>query len=168
MSYWEAGGRTDEWYTPPEVFDALGCRFDMDVAGAPRASVPCTVAIYSDSLAAQWQGFVWMNPPFGKRNGLEPWLTKFIGHGNDIALTPDRTSAPWFQDALPFMDAVLFTPKLKFIRPDGSRGVSPSNGTALMAMGWQGVGALHRAAGQGLGILMTPVRVRTEWRSAAA
>ena len=25
-------GATDEWYTPPYVFDAMGCVFDMDVA----------------------------------------------------------------------------------------------------------------------------------------
>lgn len=160
MSYWEADGRSDEWYTPPEVFDALGCRFDLDVAGAHKAQVPCDGAIYSNSLTAQWQGFIWMNPPFGGRNGLTPWLDRFIAHGNGIALTPDRTSAPWFQAAMPLMDAVLFTPKLKFLRPDGTRGASPSNGTALMAMGWQGVGALHRAAGRGLGILLTPARVR--------
>ena len=25
-------GMTDEWYTPKYVFDALGCKFDLDVA----------------------------------------------------------------------------------------------------------------------------------------
>jgi len=25
-------GATDEWFTPPYVFDAFGCEFDMDVA----------------------------------------------------------------------------------------------------------------------------------------
>jgi hypothetical protein len=39
-----------------------------------------------------------MNPPFGGRNGLAPWLDKFFANGNGIALTPDRTSAPWWQD----------------------------------------------------------------------
>lgn len=167
MSHWEASGKSDDWYTPPEVFDALGCRFDLDVAGAPRAKVPCDGAYFSDSLTSVWSGFIWMNPPFGGRNGLVPWLDRFIAHGNGIALTPDRTSAPWFQDALPYMDAVLFTPKLKFIKPDGTRGASPSNGTALMAIGWRGVAALNRAAGNGLGILLTPA-LRSAARMEAA
>lgn len=160
MSYWESTGKCDDWFTPPEVFDALGCRFDMDVAGNWRAKVPCDASINSDSLSATWRGFVWMNPPFGGRNGIAPWLDKFIAHGNGIALTPDRTSAPWFQEAMPHMEAVLFTPKLKFLRPDGTRGKSPSNGTALMAIGWRGVSALHRAAALGFGILGMPKRVR--------
>jgi hypothetical protein len=58
------------------------------------------------------------------------------------------------------MDAILFTRKLKFIRPDGTEGGSPSNGTALMAIGWQGCAALQRAAALGFGILATPARVR--------
>lgn len=156
MSYWESSGKSDEWYTPPEVFEALGCAFDLDVAGAPESCVPARKVILRNSLDAPWEGFIWMNPPFGGRNGITPWLDKFIKHGNGVALTPDRTSAPWFQRATPRMDAVLFTPKLKFLRPDGSRGASPSNGTALMAIGWKGTTALHRAANLGFGILLFP------------
>lgn len=167
MSYWETSGRSDEWYTPPEVFEALGCRFDLDVAAGVGSKVPCDGAIFSNSLSEVWRGFVWMNPPFGGRNGLLPWLDKFIAHGNGVALTPDRTSAPWFQDALPHMEAVLFTPKIKFLRPDGTRGDSPSNGTALMAIGWKGVAAIHRAASVGLGVLATPRRVRAIQQEAA-
>ena len=156
MGYWESTGKSDDWYTPLCVFEVLGCTFDLDVAGAHKAQVPCRGAIYTDSLNDQWSGFIWMNPPFGGRNGIAPWLKKFIQHGNGIALTPDRTSAPWFQDALPAMDAVLFTRKLKFIRPDGSEGGSPSNGTALMAIGAQGVVALRCAAKAGFGVLNIP------------
>lgn len=167
MSYWEASGRSDEWFTPPAVFDALGCQFDLDVAAGVGSNVPCSGAIFSNSLTEAWRGFIWMNPPFGGRNALEPWLTKFIVHGNGIALTPDRTSAPWFQDALPHMEAVLFTRKIRFLRPDGTEGKSPSNGTALMAIGWKGVAALHRAAGLGFGALATPTRLRATQQEAA-
>jgi hypothetical protein len=100
---------------------------------------------------------VWMNPPFGGRNALEPWLDKFFGHGNGIALTPDRTSAPWFRKALPLSDLVMFTPKIRFLRPDGSEGASPSNGTALFAKGARGVDALIRARREGLGTVVLPM-----------
>ena len=155
MSHWESQGVSDDWFTPKHVFDALGCTFDLDVATAcnPHVHVPTRGQIFNRSLEAQWQGFVWMNPPFGGRNSLAPWLNKFFDHGDGIALTPDRTSAPWFLEAWPRADLVMFTPKLKFIRPDGTQGRSPSNGTCLWAVGPQGCSALSRAARNGLGIL---------------
>lgn len=157
VSYWEARGRSDDWYTPKYIFDALGCRFNMDVAGVPGGRgthVPAKHFLFADGLTTTWRGFVWMNPPFGGRNGLEPWLAKFIEHGNGIALTPDRTSAPWFQTYAPKADALLFMPKVRFLRPDGTEGKSPSNGTTLWAAGALGHAALIRASG--LGFLVTP------------
>jgi hypothetical protein len=98
-----------------------------------------------------------MNPPFGGRNALDPWLDKLFLHGNGIALVPDRTSAPWFRKAWASADLVLFTPKLHFHRPDGFIGKSPSNGTALLAAGAIGQAGLLRAAEAGLGILRRPI-----------
>lgn len=160
MGYWDTIGKSEEWYTPAYVFDALGCSFDMDVAHPSDCvtHVPARNVISQNSLAADWKGFVWMNPPFGGRNGIAPWLDKFFEHGNGIALTPDRTSAPWFRDAWLRADAVLFTPKIRFLRPDGSEGKSPSNGTALWAAGDHAVIALKRAAYSGLGIIGSPWR----------
>lgn len=99
-----------------------------------------------------------MNPPFGGRNGLIPWLDKFFAHGDGVALTPDRTSAPWFQSSWEKAGCVLFTRKIRFLRPDGSEGVSPSNGTALWAVGPAGEHALRSAARHGFGILAEPCR----------
>jgi hypothetical protein len=156
MGHWEASaGASDEWYTPKYIFDALGCGFDLDVA-APRNGppfVPTSRWFSSHALEREWFGFIWMNAPFEGRNALAAWLDKFFAHGNGIALTPDRTSAPWFQDAWPKADLVLFMPKVRLIRPDGSLGKSPSNGTALWAAGDKAERALIRAASAGLGIL---------------
>lgn len=106
------------------------------------------------SLHRQWSGFVWMNAPFGGRNGLVPWLNKFFEHGNGIALTPDRTSAPWWQNAAAKADAVMFiNGKPKFERPDGSIGNSPSHGVTLFASGEMGVLSLARASMNGLGVV---------------
>ena len=161
MSAWEQSlGGSDEWYTPKWVFDALDCTFDLDVAAPKGASdvthVKAKAFVSANSLALGWQGFVWMNPPFGGRNGLEPWLEKFFSHRDGIALVPDRTSAPWFQKYAPRAHAVLFVaPKIKFERPDGSTGDSPSTGTALLACGQQAINALERAARGGHGWLVT-------------
>jgi hypothetical protein len=149
MSEWESIGKSDDWFTPAYIFDALGTYFDLDVA-APKDGprhVPCRAHLWENSLTLPWAGFIWMNPPFGPRNGIEIWLNKFIKHGNGIALTPDRTSAPWFQAAAPRMDSLLFvSPKVRFERPDGSVGKSPGSGTVLHAIGREGRFALERAS----------------------
>ena len=143
-------GATDEWYTPKYIFDALGCTFDLDVAhpGPPRCDwIPARKIITADSLNQPWAGFVWMNPPFGGRNGTVPWLEKFVAHGNGIALVPDRTSCPWWQHFVPKMDLVLFVaPKIKFIDSDGVPGPSPAQGTCLLASGQPACTALKGAA----------------------
>jgi hypothetical protein len=154
-------GATDEWYTPRYVFDALGCRFELDVASPGRDItpwIPATACITAGSLDRDWSGFVWMNPPFGGRNGLIPWLQKFFEHGDGIALVPDRTSAPWWQGYAPRADLVLFvSPKIQFIDAHGCPGASPAQGTCLLAIGERGCAALRRAADAGLGALMGPM-----------
>lgn len=157
MSAHEGIGKSDEWYTPKYVFDALGCRFDMDVAAPLDRTYVCTPTgrfLHRDSLDHPWEGFIWMNPPFGKRNGIVPWLDKIFLHGNGIALTPDRTSAPWWQKAAKQCDSVLFvSPKIQFLRPDGSLGTQPGTGTTLLAYGEWAFDRLRNAERNKLGIV---------------
>lgn len=159
MSHWEEINKNDEWYTPQYIFDALETHFDLDVAhpNTTNPIIPCNEFIHEDSLNKQWKGFVWMNPPFGKRNGLQPWLEKFFDHGNGIALTPDRTSAPWYHYCLQHCDSLLIIKgKVKFIKYDGTLGKSPSTGTTLWAIGEQATRSLERASNNNLGILLKP------------
>jgi hypothetical protein len=153
-------GKSDEWYTPHYIFDALGCIFDLDVASPGAKIVPWIPArehITEASLSKRWIGFIWMNPPFGGQNGLEPWLDKFFAHGNGIALVPDRTSASWWQKYVPRADLVLFiAQRIKFIDKNLYAGQSPALGTCLLSIGESGNVALQTA--HKLGTLMTPVR----------
>ena len=147
MSSWEATGKSDEWYTPKYVFDAMDTTFDLDVAHPLniKTNVPANNFIYADSLDKEWEGFVWMNSPFEGRNGLVPWLDKFPIHGNGVCLTPDRTSTTWWQDMYKSCDVVLFVHgKIKFIRENGTEGKSPSNGTTLFGIGVDSVIALQK------------------------
>lgn len=159
MAAFERPGESDEWYTPKHVFDALDCGFDLDVA-APvdrtYVSTPAASFLTADALETPWRGFVWMNPPFGHQSTKRAWFARFFHHGDGIALSPDRTSAAWFQEIWAFADLAMFTPKLKFVRPDGSIGEQPGTGTTLWAAGRRGVEALERASARGLGILATP------------
>lgn len=148
MAAYEKQGESDEWYTPAYIFDALGERFDLDVAApydGPR-HVPAKYWHSRGSLEKDWSGFVWMNPPFGHQSTKRKWLAKFFAHGDGIALLPDRTSAPWWQEYAPKSDAILFiAPKVKFERPDGTRGEQPGTGTTLLAAGQRAKSALLRA-----------------------
>lgn len=143
MSEYKMGaGKTDEWYTPPFIFEALNVEFDLDPCSAGRNgedSVPSRYKFVKadDGLYQEWgKGFVFMNPPFGGRNGVVLWLKKFMEHDNGIALVRAYTSSGWFQEYIPLADAILFPKgKTKFIRPDGTEGGSPSSGVVLVGCG---------------------------------
>jgi len=161
MGHWEDIGKSDDWLTPSYIFDALGERFDLDVAHPPTrvSHVPCRRAYSEQGLSRPWVGFVWMNPPFGGRNAIAPWVEQFMRHGNGIALVPDRTSAPWFQKWAVGSDLILFVGrKIRFEKPNGDVGKSPSCGTALLlARGDRACWALRRASPR-LGMIVSPSR----------
>jgi hypothetical protein len=58
-------GATDDWYTPPPIFAALGLRFALDPCSpGPDHWVPAD-RIYTkanNGLVQPWQGLVFMNP----------------------------------------------------------------------------------------------------------
>lgn len=113
---------SDEWYTPSWVFEELNVTFDVDVCapvgGTGLVPAPKHYSIDDDGLAQDWQGFVWMNPPYSKPT---PWIDKFVAHNNGIALVPFSKSK-WFVNLWNNNDVALLAlpPNLKFVRPDGS------------------------------------------------
>ncbi|MCS7522264.1 phage N-6-adenine-methyltransferase [Pseudomonas aeruginosa] len=148
-------GRSDDWYTPRDMLEALGESFDLDPC-SPGVNhwVPANRVFTKadDGLAQEWDGFVFMNPPFGGRNGHVPWLEKFLAHGNGIAIVRAYTSAAWFHKYAICADAMLFPlGKTKFVRPDGTVGGSPGHGIVLLAMGERGKSSLRRS---GLGLFV--------------
>lgn len=156
MSEWEKSvGESDEWYTPPCIFEAINITFDIDVAAPSRDHWTPASQFFTqedDGLSQPWQGTVWMNPPFGGRNGHVPWLKKFLKHGDGIALLAARTSSGWFHDWIPMAHGILFPKgKTKFIRPDGTIGKSPGSGVVLIAMGHKSCKALKES---GLGMYL--------------
>lgn len=144
---------TDDWWTPPAIFAALQLTFDLDPC-SPGADhwVPAR-HIYvkaQDGLTQPWSGLVWMNPPFGGRNGHVPWLKRFMQHQNGIALVRAYTSAAWFHDWAVKADTMVFPRgKTKFVRPDGSIGTAPNHGIVLLGCGHVANLAL-RSSGLGL------------------
>lgn len=154
MASHETNGQSDEWYTPPWVFKALGVTFDLDpCCPHPNEWVPAKHYLTKDDdgLTANWHGSVWLNPPFGGRNAIRPWLEKLAEHGNGIAIVPNRTGTDWWQDAAARSSGLLFVRgKIKFLRPDGTEGGSPGYGNVLMSYGLRMAAALNDSAIRGL------------------
>lgn len=165
---------TTEWYTPPFVFRALGCQFDLDPASPGAAAVPWIPACRhitkeEDGLAADWgNAFVFMNCPYGLRlNNMQAWLDKFVEHGNGVCLTPERTSTAWWQNLSAQCDLILFSnKKIPFIAP-ALRKTSSAVGSTFMAIGSQGVAALTNAERNGLGRLCRPIKLSLGRRARA-
>ena len=146
-------GESDDWYTPPSIFEALGFTFDLDPC-SPGAGhwVPARAifTIAEDGLVQPWNGSIFMNPPFGKRNGHVPWLVKFFNHGNGIAIVRSYTSSGWWHDHMHRAEMLLWPRgKTKFIKPDGTVGRAPGHGIALIGMGEAPCSALM-ASGLGM------------------
>ncbi|PUB87056.1 MAG: adenine methyltransferase [gamma proteobacterium symbiont of Ctena orbiculata] len=146
-------GASDDWYTPPDMLDALGEVFDLDPCSPGAGHWVPAKSVYTkqdNGLEQPWHGFVWMNPPFGGRNGHVPWLRKFLEHADGIAVVRAYTSAGWFHDWAVHADAMLFPRgKTKFVRPDGSIGTAPGHGVVLLGMGQRAKSALRNS---GLGL----------------
>jgi hypothetical protein len=99
-----------------------------------------------DGLLKTWHGLVFMNPPFGGRNGHVPWLRKFLDHANGIAVVRAYTSSDWFHRWAVFAETMLFPRgKTKFIRADGSIGRAPGHGVVLLGIGKVANEALSRS-----------------------
>jgi len=136
----------DEWLTPPFILEALG-EFDLDPCSSinrPWDTAKNHFTINDNGLLRDWNGRVWLNPPYGKHTNI--WMDKLVLHGNGIALIFARTeTAVWFSSIWPLADAVFFFKgRLHFHHIDGSR--SPFNAgapSALIAYGKQNVRTLE-------------------------
>lgn len=129
---------TDEWYTPKEIIDALG-PFDTDPCAPVHPLWPTARIAYNkndDGLKQEWYGRVWLNPPYS-RPLIEKFVEKMVEHNNGIALLYNRCDSKMFQDII-FQKATamkFLRHRIRFYRPDGTRGGSPGCGSILIAFG---------------------------------
>lgn len=149
------GTDSDERFTPRWVFDGLGITFDLDPA-SPIEGGDCVPARRKltrsdDGLAQEWNGAVWLNPPF---SAATPWADKFREHSDGIFLGPVANSR-WWNDLAASADRLWFCRDFAFTHPThaGRRSSMP---LAFMAMGATNVAALTRLASSGVhpGVLL--------------
>ena len=133
------GKGTDDWYTPPRIFELLDVVFDVDVA-APEGGVPWIPAkrYYTeldDGLVQPWEGFVWCNPPY---SAPARWLDRMREHGDGILLIRSDLSSGAYYRA--FTDAdFLHVPhgRLQFVNGHGieGKGGGPTFSTVFLGFG---------------------------------
>lgn len=126
--------KSDTWLTPPEWIEALG-PFDLDPCCPDQMPWPTAKKMLTkadDGLETQWNGRIWLNPPFGRQAAA--WLKKLMGHGNGIALIPARTETAMFYETVwGHASAVCFVKgRPHFHRIDGTR--APFNSGAPIAL----------------------------------
>lgn len=128
-------GISNEWFTPPEIIEALG-PFDDD---------PCQPG-QTNGLERPWRGRVWLNPPYGPDTGQ--WLRKLADHGNGIAIIFARTETQmFFREVWERAHGLLFLRgRLHFHKADGTRAKANAGGpSVLIAYGFPNARALRES-----------------------
>jgi hypothetical protein len=139
-------GNTNTWLTPLPLIRALG-EFDLDPCGFPgHETANRLICLPEDGFTAEWQGRVWLNPPYGREIGK--WIKKLEEHGNGIALIFTRTDTSWFQDLNP--DAIfLLAGRIKFLKSDFTISTNAGTGSMLICYGDNNIAAVMRSGLKG-------------------
>lgn len=141
------GTGENEWYTPEIHIEAarrvLGV-INLDPASSDqaqksvRADEYCTVD--DDGLLHDWNGTVWMNPPYSQP-AIQEFIQKLVSEyaaGRTtaaVALTHNYTDTEWFHIAARACSAICFTRgRIKFVNPDGEE-AAPTQGQAFFYFG---------------------------------
>lgn len=117
--------KSDEWITPPEVFDPLNAEFGFTLDVAANEANHLCHKFYSQIDSAfdhSWAPETcWMNPPYSM-------VKQFLGKAVEerakgavvVGLLPARTDTKWFHSYVYGKAEVRFIKgRVKFIRPDG-------------------------------------------------
>lgn len=120
-SHQQSIGKSQVHITPRFIIDALG-PFDTDPCAADPRPWDCAstnITEKTNGLSQQWNGFVWLNPPF-HRYEVAQWIEKMAAHNHGIALLHARTETAWFKPVWRHARALLFLDqRLTFCKPDG-------------------------------------------------
>lgn len=110
---------TDLWSTPQSFFDALNDEFGftVDVCASPEnAKCRRFFTAKDDGLAQVWEGFCWMNPPYGRTIGK--WMEKAFLSAEQgatvVCLIPARTDTAWWHDYAAKGEVRFIRGRLKF------------------------------------------------------
>lgn len=138
----------NEWYTPPEYIAAARAvmgDIDCDPASSELANEIVGATTYftveDDGLAWDWQGRVWMNPPYAQP-AINQFCEKFADDyrlgvmSQGCVLVNNATETRWYQRLLEHAAAVCFiTGRIKFIDCNGEATGAPLQGQTILYFG---------------------------------
>lgn len=137
----------NEWYTPEPFIGAARAvmeTIDCDPASSAIANETVKATKFytkeQDGLNHQWNGNVWMNPPYAAEligKFAEAVASKFESGEiqQAIALVNNATETEWFARMAGCCSAVCFPEaRVKFLDPDGNPG-APLQGQAILYLG---------------------------------
>ena len=136
-----------EWYTPQEYIEAARSvmgSIDLDPASNELANNIVKADSYfstdNDGLTQDWNGNVWLNPPYAQPH-IADFIHKLVEqHTNGnvrqaILLTHNNTDTRWFLEAAENCSAICFTTgRVKFYAPNGTI-AAPASGQAFFYFG---------------------------------
>lgn len=118
--------KTETWFTPPAIIEALGGAesFDLDPCShinRPWPTAKRHLTIADDGLRHDWHGRVWLNPPYSNPT-IGRFLQKMATHGQGVALIFARTETEaFFAHVWDAASGLLFLRgRLHFCRMDGT------------------------------------------------
>jgi phage N-6-adenine-methyltransferase len=141
----------DEWLTPPSIVNSLG-EFDLDPSSPINRPWPTAKKHYTiedDGLKQDWEGRVWMNPPYGSQ--IKFWMNKLSAHGNGIALVFARTESKWFHKYCweKATGVFFFKGRIAFHHVSGEKAMSSTAASCLIAYGSDNAEAIKKAIADG-------------------
>lgn len=129
----------DEWLTPPYVIEAIGGAdsFNLDPCSPinrPWATARQHLTVQDDGLAWDWEGRVWLNPPYGPPSVVGPWMRRMAAHGRGTALIFARTETElFFETVWSRATALLFIQgRLHFHHVDGTRAAANAGAPSVL------------------------------------
>lgn len=137
---------TDDWYTPPWIFEGLGLTFDLDVA-APVGGLPWVPAVHhysesDDGLNAEWFGLVWCNPPY---SAPTRWCRRWATHADGCILLRADLSTSGPHAAFAAADCIYFPERrLQFVNGRGGKTGAVNFSSVLLGRGAVVVDAFQR------------------------
>jgi phage N-6-adenine-methyltransferase len=97
--------RSDEWRTPPELWQALHAEFHFDLdAAATQDNTTCVRFCdrQVDALTVSWENaVVWLNPPYSKCKAFMAKAKQEAQAGATVVcLVPSRTDTRWWHESV--------------------------------------------------------------------